>query len=472
MYAPRVASVLTFTAALATLGRAAADDRPTLSGSWSASALTESWSVSDWGAACGPKPAGRGAGGGSVQIREQGGELSIVGAGRAFSSAECWEQMPGLSRSSHSASGGGRFWRTRCTSAPNDPRRAAITTTLSATDSSISLSETGEYQFIIQDTTCRATVSRSRSFSLVRRDGEAPPPASASASAAPPASASAPPAASAVAPSKPAPRAPSRCAGAAGEPARLEVHPGKKLLRAGDRFTFRAVVTDAEGCATGTRPSWSILPGPLAGKATIDATGLLVIAADASEGKLEVNAAVGDKGVIVPVEIAGGANYDALLGAGGLNDAGEAEQAAVAVIAAGTIGGRTTVAEDLARERKIRFVAIVGGLSVALAFAALVIARRGRRRDDVDAEPPSSHGPPSSAPTSLRGSAGPADAPLNPPAARPVAIPVGVAPEMGPKGAPITRPAARGKICPTCGDRYEAEAEFCGKDATKLVLIN
>ena len=79
---------------------ARAEGKPTLSGTWSASSLTEAWSYTSWGDACGPKQPGQGSGGGSVQIREQGGELSILGAGRAFSTAECWEQMPGLARTS------------------------------------------------------------------------------------------------------------------------------------------------------------------------------------------------------------------------------------------------------------------------------------------------------------------------------------------------------------------------------------
>jgi hypothetical protein len=418
---------------------ARADDKPTLSGSWTATALTESWTVSEWGEACGPRPAPQGAGGGAVQIREQGGELSISGAGRAFSTSQCWEQMPGVSRTSHSQSGGGRFWRTRCTSAANDSRRAAITTTISATDSSISLNETGEYAFVIKDTSCHASVVRSRSFSLVHRDGDTPP--AASASAAPAASTS----------------APSRCTGAAGDPARLEVHPGKKLLRAGEKFTFRAVVLDADGCPTGGRPTWSILPGPLAGKANVDAAGTVSAAADA-EGKLELSVSVSGKGVTVPVEVASPEHYDALLGLGAL-DAGDAEAPAVASIAAGAIGGRTAVAQDAARERKGLFVAIVVAIAAALAFVGLVLVRRGTRpAEAVEEEPvPASGAPPSSAP----GSSPTAPAP----------------PRPTPETAPAPRPAAarkpaRGKICPTCGERYPNEASFCGKDATALVLLN
>jgi hypothetical protein len=440
------------------VSRAAAQDRPTLSGSWTASALSESWSVTEWGEACGPRPAPQGAGGGSVQIREQGGELSILGAGRAFSTAECWEQMPGVARTSHSQSGGGRFWRTRCTSAPNDSRRTAVTTTITATDSSISLNETGDYQFIIKDTTCHASVTRSRSFSLVRRDGEAPPAATASA---------APSATPAAAPPRPAPPPapeprPSRCTGSAGEPARLEVHPGRKLLRAGDKFAFRAVVLDADGCPTGTRPAWSILPGPLAAKASVDAAGTLSVEADAAEGKLEVSASVAGKGVTVIVEVATPEHYDALLGASGLNDAGEAEQAAVAVIAAGTIGGRTGVAEDTARERKILFVAIVGSLAAALGFVGLVLARRGTRKEEPlpEEEASPSGEPPRAAETATGHRPGlRADEPRS-------------APGPAPRPAPAPRRPSRGKICPTCGERYDGEAEFCGKDATKLVLLN
>ena len=182
----RVAAVVAALVAVC-LGRTAeAQERKTLNGSWSASALTEAWAIGDWGDACGPKPRPQGAGGGGVQIREQGGELLISGAGRAFSTAECWEQMPGLSRTSHSASGGGRFWRTRCSTPANDPRRATVVTTIQATDSTISLTETGQYQFVIQDTNCTASVTRSRSFSLSKREGEEPPAPGAQPSAPPP----------------------------------------------------------------------------------------------------------------------------------------------------------------------------------------------------------------------------------------------------------------------------------------------
>ncbi len=439
---------------------ARSEGKLTLNGTWSASSLTESWTYNDWGEACGPKQPGRGSGGGSVRVQEGGGELSFSGAGRSFSTAECWEQMPGLARTSHSASGGGRAWTTRCSSPANDPRHAAVVTRIQASDTSISLSETGQYQFLIHDTNCTATVSRSRSYSLVKRDGDEAP----AASAAPVATAAPKPPPE----PKPEPKPSAKCvAGSAGEPARLEVHPARKLLRAGERFVFRAAVLDAEGCSTGARPTWSLAPGPIAAKATIDASGALAVEAGADEGKLEVVASILGKSVTVPVEVTSAEHYDALLAAG-RDGSGDESDAAVAVIATGTIGGRTAVADDKARERKTTFLAIVVGLSLALGFVGLVLARRGRRNEPAappagavgaliegrqDEEDPSSEDEASAVEAPIPGPAVPAPAPK-------------------PATAAPRKAASRGKICPTCGERYPSEAVFCGKDATSLVLIN
>jgi hypothetical protein len=38
--------------------------------------------------------------------------------------------------------------------------------------------------------------------------------------------------------------------------------------------------------------------------------------------------------------------------------------------------------------------------------------------------------------------------------------------------APAIPAVQRGKICPTCGDRFDGTADFCGKDGTQLVLLN
>ncbi|MDC0683848.1 hypothetical protein [Sorangium atrum] len=452
----RLASLASIVLAVVIPRAGAAQDLPTLSGSWTASALTEQWSVAAWGQACGPRPRPQGAPGGAVQIQQHGSELSISGAGRSWSTAECWEQMPGLARSKHSASGNARSWQTRCTTPASDPRRAVVTTTTQATDASINMVETGQYQFIIQDTTCSASVTRTRAYTLVRREGEAPPAASA-----PPPVASAPPPAVSAAPAaaekKPAA---SRTCDAPGEPARLEVTPSRKLMRPGERSQFRALVMDA-GCALPTRPTWSIAPGPLASAATVDATGALSLGAGAGEGALGLVASVAGKGVTVAIEVTSPDRYDALLATSGLNEAGESEQAAVVVIAAGTIGGRTTSGEDLGRQRKNLFVAIVGGVAACLGFAGLILLRRGRRRTGGEVE----------GPASMAGAAGEHDSAGA--EGTPAPSEASLAGVAGSAAAPVRRTLrARGKICPTCGDRYPSEAMFCGKDGTQLLLLN
>lgn len=466
MSRPLVAPLALFLAVAAAPRATRAEGEPTLSGAWSASGVSEQWSIASWGDACGPRPKPQGAPGGAVQIKQSGSELMISGAGRAWSTADCWEQMPGLARTSHSASGNARAWRTRCATPAGDPRRATVVTTTSATDSSLVMTETGQYQFVIHDTTCTASVTRSRSYSLVRREGQEAPAPSASASAPPPPSAAppAPPVASAASEARPA--TPRSC-DTPGEPARLQVTPSRKLMRPGERSQFRALVMDAAGCAVQGRPAWSIAPGPLAARAAVDPGGTLTIAADAPEGEIGLTASVGGKGVTVSIEVTSPDKYDALLATRGFNASGESDQAAVTTIAAGTVGGRTAVAEDAARERKNTFVAIVGGLAVCLAFTALILIRRGRR-----GEAPSSHSEDEPSSRSPRSNSGdlpglvPEDAPCAPYAAPEptVAPPARAHPDPAPK--------QRGKICPTCGGTYPAEAMFCGKDGTQLVLVN
>ncbi len=455
-FARRALVALTLSVTSVYAEAAIAQGKPTLSGSWSASSVSESWSFDGWVDACGPKPRGQGGGGGSVQIREQGGELSIVGAGRAWSTAECWEQAPGLGRVSHSQSGGGRFWRTRC-SLSNEKERVSVTTTVSATDASIAMTETSEHKVTAEGVTCTATASRSRAFGLVKRDGEeAAPSASASASASAGPAPSAPPTAVASAsplppplPPPPAPKTPPKVCKEAGDPARLEVYPARKTVRPGDRFSFRTVVLDSEGCSVTVKPAWGVTPGPFAARVTVDGSGTVTVAEGAEEGRVELVATVSGKGVPVVVEITSPTKYEALLSAGTLDPQG-AEQGAVAVIATGAVGGRRGVADDVGRERKQTFVAIVIGLAFALGFAGLVLMRRGRRpaEPEIDAETEAD-----------------ADAETEALAETP--------PDQAPARTSPTRPEAPiGKVCPTCGARYGAEPQFCGADGTTLVPLN
>lgn len=462
----------------ATCLEAFADDKkPTLSGSWSASSLSEKWSTTDWGDACGPKPTGQGAPGGSVTIAEQGGELTMTGAGRTFSTSQCWEQMPGLSRSSHSA--GARGWSTRCTSPSGDPRHATIVTNISATDDTIVLSETGTYEFFLEGSTCRANVSRSRSFKLVQRAGEAPPAPSASAE----------PSAKPAPPPPPAPTsepAPSANCSEPGPPTKLEVRPSKKLLRPGESFTLKAVVSDEKGCRLGAHPTFKIDDDKSSGKVTVDADGKVSVASDAGESTSTVVADVSGKQVKVTIEVVTSDRYDAILKERGLNPSGEDDRAATVEIASG-LGGAESKGEDVAKRRKQIFIGVVGGIAALLALGGFILLRKGRRSrpeaedaSETPAEPPAvaffekAPNQPMRCPKCdelFDPSVGfcPNDgAPLSP--ASDVAPLAPIAPPPVSKS-PRSKKKLE-KICPTCGDRFDGDASFCGKDGTTLVPIN
>lgn len=403
----------------AQVGRA--DALPTLSGRWSATAMRVAWNIGDWGEACGPRPGGGGAPGGTATIVQSGGELTITGAGRTYSTAECWEQFPGLDRRSHS--GGQRGWKSTCKTAANDPRQATVVTTISATDSTISFDETGQYQFLINGQNCTASVRRSRSFRLIQRQGE---PAPAAPSASPAAPSATPPVAS---PAHPAPEPKPRACAEPGPPARLEVRPSRKLMRPGDEFTFRSAVLDATGCALTAPVAWHLATA--GAPAQLLGPGRLHVDDDAGEGEFTLSAVVAGRAANVVVEIASKERYDALLRHGGFDDSGESGEAAVAVIASGSIGARDARAVDDARARRQLFIGVVGGASLLLGLTGLALVLR-RRKSPL--EPPPEDEPPARAPAVPR------------------------------------EPAAVGPmVCPTCREEYPAGAGFCAADGNRLV---
>ena len=508
-----------------------AQARPTLSGTWSASGMSERWSTADWGPKCGPRPSPQGSGGGTVTITQSGYDWTMTGAGRGYSTTNCWEQAPGLSRTSHSASS--RGWSNRCTTAANDPRRAVVVTTISATDDAISFQETGNYQFQLEGQLCSASVMRSRSFKLLQRQGEAPPPVE------PPPTP--PPATTTAAPPEPPPTAstppikePALCA-TPGQPARVEVRPSFKLLRPGDEFAFTTRVFDASGCAVKAPVTWRAAQG--IAKVRIDQTGTIVVDPTSPEGSVDLFATVSGQNVKVTVEVASADRYDALLATGGLNERGEKEDAAVAGLATGGLGGGASFAEDGARKRKWIFAAVVGGLASILAAAGLVMLRKGSkaasaRRDDDGAietdmarefeqiervrprqrldvsemggdpsllemrcpvcgqdfpagglycptdgtrlmrastlSDPSRSETAGFCPTCERGFP---SSVKHCPEHHEALIP---APVFNVSTARKQQPFVekKGKICPTCGSRYDAESTFCGKDGTALVIVN
>ena len=389
--------------------------KKTLSGRWSATAMRVVWRVGDWGKKCGPKPGGGGAPAGTVQITQKGGELSMTGAGRSYSTARCWETLPGMSVSH---TGGSRGWRSVCRTRAGDPRQATITTTISATDDTISFDETGQYQFVVKGQNCTASVRRNRSFRIIQREGEKPPEPKEE-----------PPPAVEPPKPKPEPRRPKVDCTDVGPPARLEVRPSKKLMRPGEEFSFRTLILDAKGCSvTGKAAAWEIATE--GAQAELVKPGQLKVPDNASDAEIELTVSVAGKSVTVSVQIAGKERYDALLAQGGFNEAGERDEAAVAVIAGGSVGAKSAVAEDKAKARKTTFLAVVGSVAVALGLAGLVMVARGRKKKKEQES----------------GSAGEVGAPRS------------------------VRRGHDAMVCPTCRSEYPPGSQFCPADGNRLVV--
>jgi hypothetical protein len=414
---------------LTALGVARADAPPSLAGRYTATPLTTSWSIGDWGDACGPRPSGGGEPGGTVTVAESGGELTFTGVGRPYSTTTCWEPLPGLVRASHSASG--EAWRTTCKSPPGDPRQSTLVTTVTATGSDqISFDETGQYQFVIKDQNCTASVRRNRFFRRVQ--------APVAAASTPALTAPSTPALAAtvelepMGSSKPVPvpKAAAPVCALPGPPARIEVRPSHKLIRPGESFDFSAVVVDSHGCRLGIAPSFRV-EGDATG-VSVTPAGKVRVEDGASDGERQIMAAVGARTVSVTLDVVSRERYDALLAQGGYDPSGASTDAAIARLESGSVGAHSTVLEDDSGKRRTLFVAIVGAAALALGLLGIALVRRGRKRALVRSVP------------SQRLAQEP------PPRARP----------------------AQATVCPTCREEFAPEAQFCPRDGNRLLPLD
>ncbi len=350
-----------------------ADDSP--DGPWTLSAIHETFTVQDWGSSCGPAPKSDTLfPAAPVTVRTEGGELVITGGARTLRTDQCLDPMPALARTSHS--GDGHSWRASCSTGANDPRHAVVNTAyfLAPGDGSMSIAETGRYEFTINGARCIADVSRSGSLARVVAAAPAIP-----AATQPPAPVATPPSTTPTAEAK------TDCS-TPGEPVRLEVRPSRKLLKLGDAFAFHAVVLAAAGCATPTPIQWAVGTlssregAPLPGLPSIDATGKLTVpAADFAGAMFDVVATAAGKSARASVEVTSTANYDALLAQSGLDSSGAREEPAVAVIATSAIGASGARAEDGAARRRLVFLGIVAALALVLGAVALVGRARARK---------------------------------------------------------------------------------------------
>lgn len=453
------ASVLTLIASFVLFFFAARTARADLKvdGKWKQGALREDFTVQNWlDASCGPPPQSSSSGGGeAIQLRLEGDELAFVGGGRVYRTNQCYDPMPSLTRESHSRASDGKTWRTRCTTPANDPRKTILNTlVVASSDSHIDLVETGRYEIQLENGRCMADVKRTRSFDLL---GDAP-----AATTTPPATTPAPAA---------TPEPPKATCASPGAPQKLEVRPSKKLLRSGESFAFRGLVLDANGCQTRTGTTFRLATGTAVNRGvTIDAKGLVKVDPSAAEGIVEIVATAAGKDARVTVEIVSPARYDELLAASGLNAEGENEEAATAVIATQSLGAGEGRVEDRARQRRIVFLAIVGGVLVVLAAVAIALGRRAARAKKLMARAEERH---EARVQEVLGRNAKREAEhAAQMRAHEESVKAAAAASAAASSAPAV-PKKRGKICPTCGERFDdAQATFCGKDGTALVLLN
>lgn len=501
---------------IAFFGRAALAD--SFDGRWKQSPLREDFTVQQWLHECGPAPVSASTGGGEiVTVKEEGDELSFVGAGRVYRTNQCYDQLPTLVRDAHSRDASGRSWQTRCTTPASDPRHALMQTRVTVTsDSHVEIAETGRYEITIKEGRCIADIKRTRTFDLV---------------AAAPATSAAP----VVTPEPTHAPEPSKACAAPGEPARLEVRPSRKLLRTGESFTFSATVRDKNGCPTGTATTWSAASESV----VVDANGKVTVPPNAKEGAVDLVVSAAGKSAKVVVDVSSPAHYDSLLAQSGLNALGENDNSVVTELATSSLGGSDARASDSGRTRRNIFIGVVGALAAILGVLALVGRARAKKAEAIEREAEERHSRrvreteernrekmakhaealrahEESVARAARLTAGamacpachreyapggstfcPADGNqlvavaghedmldgpsggICPTCKRGFDPGVKVCPQDGEelvpyalRGSASAAPAARGKICPTCGGKFDGNATFCGKDGTALVLLN
>jgi hypothetical protein len=424
------------------------------------SPLTERWTLKSWGSACGPAPRANNTPGGPAQVSRIGAELSIVGGGRTFSTAGCWESYPGLARVAHSA--GATVWSSVCKTAPTDPRKATVKTTVTASDTQLVLSEDGVYEFALEGALCHASVTRRRTYQRVTPPAVAAPADSVAAAPLPAAAPAANPPGAVVAGASATP-APARvpaipgqtpsagvaaeavpsaaasakpCVGG-GKVASLRLEQSVPWARRGASLELRVDARDAAGCSIEKpRLSWTFEPP---GSVSFRGPKLLRISPTAAEGVIRIQARQGDVSAETSVEVVTDARFAELLTrdpspAGG--SLAPTVQPAASAEPTRALSAAPAVAEDEASHRKQTFTWLAAGICALLFGLGIVLLRQGRDKRRRNA---ASLAPPAQAPVTNREPAPPASA-----------------------GEPL-------KVCPKCGDQYESQYQFCGRDGSALV---
>lgn len=393
-----------------------------------------------------------------MTLTSVGAGFQLSGFGRNYSSAQCWEQMPGLATRSRSA--GKSAIQTTCSMPPGDPRRATVITTWYPRGETITFDETGQYQFTLSGSNCTASVRRSRTLTRVKSATPSSSKTHATVSSPSAGSAAPPQSPRVVVPSSqpsnqatainaappPLPEQAAHCR-APGPPVRLEVTPRHKLMRPGEKFQFSAIARDKNGCRAPVLTSWKLIRGE---GAELSSNGTLTVPEGAHGATLQIQATVAQQSVTVTANVVSGQEFEDLLSAGSYGVLGESLDAAEVNLASGHVELEELGANEKSNKLPLLwlFMALLGIAGVAI----YVLIRRQHTHKEV------------TVPTSARRSSDSTFTEGVEPGAETLL-------ERDPQS-PTADPQQFKRLCPVCGTRYEPGTQFCAQDGARLMRVN
>jgi hypothetical protein len=368
-----------------------------------------------------------------VQIQAQGSDFQLSGLGRSYSTASCWEQLPGLQVRSHSASA--TTIRSTCEMPKGDPRQAKVVTTWALRGDKIYFDETGQYQFLSKEGACTASVRRTRLLLRIV-SGERPEDSTAEGeTTTSPKTTGAN--AEAAAPVDGAARTTTTACSGDEPVARVEVIPSSPLLRAGDKLDLVVRGLTKTGCPVRATPRLEFVQGRELVNETPD--GAFQIKADAPSGDIEVRARIGDLTAETRVSVVSRAEIESLFKDSLLAPAEESGRAGPRATA---VANETPATEP---NRTPLLLGLFGGLASCVGAVAWLVLRARSRASSAAPVP------------STRSNA-----------ENEMATAKTVSAESG---AGSLHPGA-GRVCPVCGARYSGSEAFCGSDGSRLVREN
>lgn len=392
--------------------------RAEIAGRYKTTGQNISVKVQSWGEDCGPRPRSASGGGGKVvDVRRVGAHLSIGG----HRTDRCWSRNPRVQR--RRAQAGTNRWTVVCETPAGDSRFEHGEYTVDQPgEGRLRFREVSRYDWRLEGDHCQATVVLTRNYTRVDdAEPEQLPPEQ---------------------PDRPEPQeppTPSKCAGARGDPVRLDVRPRRVRIGPGERVCLRAVPRDRDGCPVPGSVSWERARGPAAlGRLTEDGCFTAGNNASGAEGMVAVTARVGELSGAAQIVVRIPDISDLI--AERLTDGSEEEPALSGNTQArpGSAQGLGRAQAEPVRGASLTLWALLGGIFFALFAVVLVIVVARRRRastDEGDDE-----------------------------AIERVSSTMAVASSVPPP----TLEEAR-KRCPACGRIFTDSTEYCPDDATKLV---